>query len=449
MPEPKASLARTLFERMGGKLPEVVGSAPVDTPGSAPSTLRGNPLGWALEHGMDVLRGVSGIGDQGPAGPTATNLGQVLGAAMPLVPGGSARSLLKGAVSEGLSPSNAARFLGHVPEGVTRRLEHFMADPKLKAGFEHISESPRVFATEGTLKTEPTLQFIDAAPHEKDLFVKQGNRIGAKDQIQQDALDTAYYEYGKAKAKNDAFRMPTTLEEIYNMANRDRTHRATQARLPLDGPLVSVHNSIPAKTAEDVVRTIGNTIDSAYPNGEASSLYNSLKKVNIDPSRVETGGFDPPTRELSVGVPDEQYYQLHPDSPRGQEINTAAHETQHVIDDVFNPEIYAGYEAPTLRSSNQKWIDYFTHPAEHKADTTGSLEHFLHNSREGKQATFGREFLRPLASHHAREVVQPTVDRLSMGLPMETIEQVLKDRAAAQAGDGSLQLALPLPLRGR
>jgi hypothetical protein len=37
-----------------------------------------------LNGGIDFLKGLAGVGDQGPAGPTATNAGQVLGAALPL-----------------------------------------------------------------------------------------------------------------------------------------------------------------------------------------------------------------------------------------------------------------------------------------------------------------------------------------------------------------------------
>lgn len=37
-----------------------------------------------IDTGIDILKGVTGLGDQGPAGPTATNAGQVLGAVLPL-----------------------------------------------------------------------------------------------------------------------------------------------------------------------------------------------------------------------------------------------------------------------------------------------------------------------------------------------------------------------------
>ena len=52
-----------------------------DMPGSAPSTLRDNPLGWALEHGMDLGRGfVAGDG----SGTTAQGLGALLASVLPI-----------------------------------------------------------------------------------------------------------------------------------------------------------------------------------------------------------------------------------------------------------------------------------------------------------------------------------------------------------------------------
>jgi hypothetical protein len=48
------------------------------------------PLGFMrspLEHAIDLLVGATGLGDQGPAGPTWTNAGQVLSAALPFLGG--------------------------------------------------------------------------------------------------------------------------------------------------------------------------------------------------------------------------------------------------------------------------------------------------------------------------------------------------------------------------
>jgi len=64
-----------------------------DMPGSAPSTLRDNPLGWALEHGMDLGRGfVAGDG----SGTTAEGLGALLAAALPIGSIGRTAKALKG-----------------------------------------------------------------------------------------------------------------------------------------------------------------------------------------------------------------------------------------------------------------------------------------------------------------------------------------------------------------
>lgn len=52
-----------------------------------------------IEGGMNFGRGLLGVGDQGPAGPTATNAGQLVGAALPLLPGGILASL------RGLAPA--------------------------------------------------------------------------------------------------------------------------------------------------------------------------------------------------------------------------------------------------------------------------------------------------------------------------------------------------------
>lgn len=49
---------------------------------AAPSGLE--PVRQALDNGMGMFKGVTGLGDQGPAGPTATNLGAMLGAGLPL-----------------------------------------------------------------------------------------------------------------------------------------------------------------------------------------------------------------------------------------------------------------------------------------------------------------------------------------------------------------------------
>lgn len=46
-----------------------------------------------LSTGADVLKGFTGLGDQGPAGVTPTNLGQLLGAATPFLPGKLLRPL--------------------------------------------------------------------------------------------------------------------------------------------------------------------------------------------------------------------------------------------------------------------------------------------------------------------------------------------------------------------
>lgn len=51
----------------------------------------------AISGGVGALKGLTGIGDQGPAGPTATNAGALLGAAVPFLGmGGEALSGLKG-----------------------------------------------------------------------------------------------------------------------------------------------------------------------------------------------------------------------------------------------------------------------------------------------------------------------------------------------------------------
>ena len=63
-----------------------------DMPGSAPSTLRDNPLGWALEHGMDLGRGfVAGDG----SGTTAQGLGALLASVLPIRNIGSTAKALK------------------------------------------------------------------------------------------------------------------------------------------------------------------------------------------------------------------------------------------------------------------------------------------------------------------------------------------------------------------
>ena len=64
-----------------------------DMPGSAPSTLRDNPLGWALEHGMDLGRGfVAGDG----SGTTAEGLGALLASVLPIGSIGRTAKALKG-----------------------------------------------------------------------------------------------------------------------------------------------------------------------------------------------------------------------------------------------------------------------------------------------------------------------------------------------------------------
>jgi hypothetical protein len=49
-----------------------------------------------LERGMDLFRGVTGLGDQGPAGPTWTNAGALLAAAAPFIPGKALKALATG-----------------------------------------------------------------------------------------------------------------------------------------------------------------------------------------------------------------------------------------------------------------------------------------------------------------------------------------------------------------
>ena len=64
-----------------------------DMPGSAPSTLRDNPLGWAFEHGMDLGRGfVAGDG----SGTTAEGLGALLASVVPIGSIGRTAKALKG-----------------------------------------------------------------------------------------------------------------------------------------------------------------------------------------------------------------------------------------------------------------------------------------------------------------------------------------------------------------
>ena len=64
----------------------------MDMLGSAPSTLRDNPLGWALEHGMDFGRGfVAGDG----SGTNAEGLGALLASVVPIGSIGKAAKALK------------------------------------------------------------------------------------------------------------------------------------------------------------------------------------------------------------------------------------------------------------------------------------------------------------------------------------------------------------------
>jgi hypothetical protein len=62
-----------------------------------------------LERGMDLLRGATGIGDQGPAGPTWTNAGQLLAAVLPFAPKGL--SAVKAAASGERAAEEAAQAI--------------------------------------------------------------------------------------------------------------------------------------------------------------------------------------------------------------------------------------------------------------------------------------------------------------------------------------------------
>src|SRR5438477_11107465 len=58
----------------------------VNTIGPAPP-LETEGLRGFIDAAMGGLRGLTGFGDQGPAGPTATNAGAMLGAALPILKG--------------------------------------------------------------------------------------------------------------------------------------------------------------------------------------------------------------------------------------------------------------------------------------------------------------------------------------------------------------------------
>ena len=67
-------MADPLLETLLGKATGIGPAPPANT-----ETLR-----TLLNGGIDLFKGATGLGDQGPAGPTPTNLGAILGAASPL-----------------------------------------------------------------------------------------------------------------------------------------------------------------------------------------------------------------------------------------------------------------------------------------------------------------------------------------------------------------------------
>lgn len=90
-------------------------------------------LGWLapyLEGGMDLLRGATGLGDQGPPGPTWTNAGALLAAAAPFAPGKltGLKALATGeqATEAALDLSHAARMQRAAEQGydVSKPLYH-------------------------------------------------------------------------------------------------------------------------------------------------------------------------------------------------------------------------------------------------------------------------------------------------------------------------------------
>jgi len=87
-------------------------------------------LAEPFEAGMDALRGFTGLGEQGPAGQTWTNAGQVLGAALPVMGGvmGGGRKLAT-ALREGAAarPTYAEAM---APEAFDRLVQQFGLNPQ-------------------------------------------------------------------------------------------------------------------------------------------------------------------------------------------------------------------------------------------------------------------------------------------------------------------------------
>lgn len=107
-----------------------------------------------LNGGVDAFKGFTGLGDQGPAGPTATNFGQLLGAAMPLA--GGLKKLAP--VVQG-SEGSIQEMLQNIWRGVSHH------DPLIREGEKDLPQyaAPLVELLNDYRAEEPSLQNLLAS----------------------------------------------------------------------------------------------------------------------------------------------------------------------------------------------------------------------------------------------------------------------------------------------
>ena len=173
----------------------------------------------------------------------------------------------------------------------------------------------------------------------------------------------------------DYSKRPRTLRELAESATSFKLQNARQSQLPTDVPIISHTPDVPIGVAEQVGKTVNSVL-----NPERLTVPGEyVRSIHVGPMSNAGGNFIFHNRTMNVGGK----------AP----ISTAAHETQHALDKMHNPEIFKGYPPMSLSDLAGPPKGYWSHPSEVRARTRGSLVDFLMRSEAQQQLPLDPKFL--------------------------------------------------------
>jgi hypothetical protein len=273
-------------------------------------------LGWLapyLEGGMDLLRGATGLGDQGPPGPTWTNAGALLAAAAPFVPGKltGLKALATGeqATEAALDLSRAARWQRAAEQGYGPLMYHETEAsnlPGLMQGFDlnRVGARAQDEIMPNGVFLKPTDKRIHVAQDPTQVALQHRGQnllhFQTRDELEQFLLrDPHYAEQHQALQANER-RYIAEFDALDKIAWRSDAPEAVAARDRLDSLMdewKATNSEIAARArarATDLLRASGaDGIRVVHDPGSFNRTVDTT--VIFDPAKVRhpAAAFDP------------------------------------------------------------------------------------------------------------------------------------------------------------